>query len=467
MIGLKMNKLTYVKVNGLLGEYDHSFAFEKDNDIVILYGPNGVGKTHVLELICYSLQAEWVQLQNMPFSSAELEFEDGAKVGLSFEIPDVEVFPNINQRRTGRRALNDDPQLKITLTREGESEHYFPPMIELDQFSPSVIRRAIVELGIGGMEGDRYPNYNFRTLISELSASDARRIKLFVSNQFQDESGQMGRFAAWMEEEFFESSNATLIETQRLLGQLRNRTSNSGEVGAPRMLAIQEVSQSVQLLMDAALAKNSRISQQLDRTFPERILNSDGGVSQSAEWIRSTHTAQLNIRERLAEYHLATEDSARVELPNRELSKWERSFLGQYLLDSKEKLDSFTLLLQKLDFFIMTLNERFTNKRIYFTQDRSLELVNSVGKTLKVEDLSSGEQHEIILLKYLLFDASPESLVLIDEPEISLHVSWQKAFLDDLRSVASISRIRFIVATHSPQIINNSWELTRPLGVFS
>lgn len=50
--------------------------------------------------------------------------------------------------------------------------------------------------------------------------------------------------------------------------------------------------------------------------------------------------------------------------------------------------------------------------------------------------------------------------MLIDEPELSLHVVWQKQFLDDLLKIIELQKINVIIATHSPQIINNRWDLT-------
>ena len=64
------------------------------------------------------------------------------------------------------------------------------------------------------------------------------------------------------------------------------------------------------------------------------------------------------------------------------------------------------------------------------------------------------------MLFELLFKVSPNTLVLIDEPEISLHVAWQKEFLNDLSKITELENIRVIVATHSPQIINEHWDLT-------
>jgi len=68
------------------------------------------------------------------------------------------------------------------------------------------------------------------------------------------------------------------------------------------------------------------------------------------------------------------------------------------------------------------------------------------------------------LLFELLFNAKENSLVLIDEPEISLHVVWQKEFLNDIQEIIKLQKIDIIIATHSPQIINNRWDLTVDLG---
>ena len=71
---------------------------------------------------------------------------------------------------------------------------------------------------------------------------------------------------------------------------------------------------------------------------------------------------------------------------------------------------------------------------------------------LTLEGLSSGEKHEFIMLFKLIFETAPNALVLIDEPEISLHVLWQLEFMTDLQSIQRINPFQSIIATHSPQI---------------
>ncbi|HGF5030375.1 TPA: AAA family ATPase [Vibrio parahaemolyticus] len=69
---------------------------------------------------------------------------------------------------------------------------------------------------------------------------------------------------------------------------------------------------------------------------------------------------------------------------------------------------------------------------------------------------SSGEQCMLVMMFGIAGHISDNSLVLIDEPEISLHPKWQEKFTSLLIEVFSSYRgCQFIIATHSPQIVSN------------
>jgi len=59
----------------------------------------------------------------------------------------------------------------------------------------------------------------------------------------------------------------------------------------------------------------------------------------------------------------------------------------------------------------------------------------------------------------LLFKVAPGSLILIDEPEISLHVVWQEQFLKDVQAVTKMTDTDVLIATHSPDIIDDRRDL--------
>ena len=59
----------------------------------------------------------------------------------------------------------------------------------------------------------------------------------------------------------------------------------------------------------------------------------------------------------------------------------------------------------------------------------------------------------------LLFRIKPNTLVMIDEPELSLHVNWQERFLSDLSEVIKVAGFDALIATHSPYIISDKSDL--------
>jgi len=73
---------------------------------------------------------------------------------------------------------------------------------------------------------------------------------------------------------------------------------------------------------------------------------------------------------------------------------------------------------------------------------------------LSLKKASSGEQCLLVLILGIAGHIDDNSLILIDEPEISLHPRWQEEFMELLTSsFASYQNCQFIIATHSPQII--------------
>lgn len=69
-----------------------------------------------------------------------------------------------------------------------------------------------------------------------------------------------------------------------------------------------------------------------------------------------------------------------------------------------------------------------------------------------INELSSGERQIIIVLSYLYFVAKKESIFIIDEPELSLHLAWQREFVGSMLELAP-ENCQIILASHSPEIV--------------
>ena len=143
--------------------------------------------------------------------------------------------------------------------------------------------------------------------------------------------------------------------------------------------------------------------------------------------------------------------------------------LKLYVKDTNEKLSTFDDIYEKINTFVEILNSKLIFKKVkvdskrgfYFVRDiKENEDLGKKEKVLSLSKLSSGEQHQVILLYQLIFNSDSTTLVLIDEPEISLHIVWQKQFMADLVKISEINNSKSIIATHSPQIVGNKWDST-------
>jgi predicted ATP-binding protein involved in virulence len=248
--------------------------------------------------------------------------------------------------------------------------------------------------------------------------------------------------------------NVYLIEEQRLL-KILGRQENFAQMTETIIESAKELSD----IIDFNIKQSLKIAQELDSSFPKRLLNGMPKKLTPSEFsarFQLLHDKQAQLKK----YDLAENEQ---EIP--EYDEENAKVLLIYLADREKKLSAFDNLLKRLDLFTNILNERrFTHKSIKISKNRGFVFLTNQGQELALTDLSSGEQHEVVMLYELIFNTKPDTLVLIDEPEISLHVTWQKAFLDDLIQIIELQHIQVLIATHSPQIINNRWDLVYNLA---
>jgi len=85
---------------------------------------------------------------------------------------------------------------------------------------------------------------------------------------------------------------------------------------------------------------------------------------------------------------------------------------------------------------------------------------NKKEEKLLIDDLSTGEKTLISKILYLYIKEIKDSVILIDEPELSLHPAWQNRVLKLYEKFAKENNCQIIIATHSPHIIGsakNEW----------
>lgn len=133
--------------------------------------------------------------------------------------------------------------------------------------------------------------------------------------------------------------------------------------------------------------------------------------------------------------------------------KFERAVLEHEHLDVRHQREE---IYGKKELFYQLVNELFQETGKTIESDKQNEIAFRQGEqVLTPYQLSSGEKQVLLILLTVLIQDNQHAILLMDEPEISLHVEWQNRLLDDLRKLNN--HVQIITATHSPGLIMLGW----------
>lgn len=107
--------------------------------------------------------------------------------------------------------------------------------------------------------------------------------------------------------------------------------------------------------------------------------------------------------------------------------------------------------------FLSIINDAFSDtNKVLDTSKSRLEFKLNNGKLLNTMNLSSGEKQFLIIMLTVLLEKEQEYILLMDEPEISMHFGWQRNLLLNIQRLNPNNQI--ILVTHSPALIMDGWE---------
>ncbi|MCX5984279.1 MAG: AAA family ATPase [Nostocales cyanobacterium LacPavin_0920_SED1_MAG_38_18] len=121
----------------------------------------------------------------------------------------------------------------------------------------------------------------------------------------------------------------------------------------------------------------------------------------------------------------------------------------------RNQLDKIESIYETKNTFIKILTQLFSDTEKKFNEKEFHFLKEGIQTPILPENLSSGEKQILIILLTTLLQNGKDYILLMDEPEISLHIDWQRSLISNIRQINPNCQI--IITTHSPTVWYQGW----------
>lgn len=436
-------KITKIKLDKLFGNFDYEIDLSPPTGkMKILTAPNGFGKSTILKIIHSFASGNIPFFTRIIYNNITVSLDDGTEIKMirtpeSIDKHNVDIYINNEKITTetdplfvndknGNYYLESTYQFLRRLGPEKWVDNRTGEKLNLNQVValygdyPVPKRRARVEnsiesivkdLNVRIIPNDRYysdydyldaPSVSSEVMVDKISLEIKERIQKEIRKQFEDGRKKETTFPGRIIESLKYKDGPTKDQIDELLKKVQDIESKYISLGI--------------------LPKQNDVN-----TISNVFRSSDSDLG-------------------------STEEAGRIVLKT-------------YFEDILEKFKLLEMLSKQLELFIGSVNSMVFFKKIEISSDKGIVAKDlKTGNELYLSLLSSGEQHLIVLLGNLIFNTPEDTLVLVDEPEISMHLDWQEKFIRTLENINNLIGFSSLIATHSPNIIGNRWELVIELA---
>lgn len=441
-------RISRIIVSKLFDRLDYDINIALNNNVSILSAPNGCGKTTIFKFLDFIFNPgtkSFSQIKAIPFERFSCLLDNGYKLELTRE-------PLEAQQKESRK-MHDPSNYNVAVSLLG-SEYDFVFYIMDDTTNPHRISftQTVIDDRRSGVSHSYYEDDDDYEEIQYVTGMGMARY---------------GRFFALIDaavRKYGCKINLDFIVANRLQKIYVTQGSRNSSVHSNRepekvdylKLARDEMVTNItnwrnEYAALSEIAKSKLPSMYIASTDPTDVSFQDFEI----RWNKYHQELQKFYELGILEEREAIIDSN--QLKNAFTQK--RAFLVTYLDAFEGTLAPLQDNYGKLKLFADIFHKRneITQKRIKFTPN-GIEIYTG-EKRIDIDCLSSGEKNDFVMFYRLIFNTEKHGVVLIDEPEISLHIEWQEEYLDRLIEICKMNSLQAIVATHSPNIVNGHFDL--------
>lgn len=442
----------------LFGHKDISISFKNPTQIYI--GENGMGKTTLLNSLYYLLSLKWEELTKIPFETVSIELN---KKKYDFHHIDIEAY--IKHSDTSRHS--GFSQYLSDSLKETDID-YIKGIIKGTNRIENMhaVRNYLISKGFVISASTRFI---YDSVIEMLS--NRQNFQLFedYSSKIKEECPDLLFFPTYRRIERNISS---------ILSNLINSYNNERPISRLLREEIDELSQSsdkihygmqdIDKKIDEICEKIRTISREKLDALSIDILKTEIRGEYLMERNEFSNEDINKLKLILNRQHIGLEDKERERiwtlLNERKIYDGNHKellyLLGKLLViyDSYEEFD------KAIKEFSKTCNNYLFEKKFVFDESslrlklfRNLENIEENDEEIALDKLSSGEKQIISLFAEVYLNHLDKKFIfLIDEPEISLSIHWQRTLLPDIMKSGKCELM--LAVTHSPFIFDNNFE---------
>lgn len=440
-----------IKVTNLFGTINYDIDLSVGEPTAIIIAPNGMGKTTILNLISHVFDPSdesFEMIQEVPFEKFSCELSNG--IDINFIRTKTEGNINEGSIVIDESDMSIEPigalligaNFKFEICRKRKSIvsfDYFERMSKNNQFDRLERERIIKYLA---EEIELYDNHH-------------KRAEEKYSRIWEKQKEGLKKTGCNIEISFIRADRIQPII------EFDSRSRRSRRERPLQMSALEAASGYIaSVVTNATDTYNDKVSDAKDR-LPALFLGDHTDVLPFEEFDERWRKYTDELHE-FQEVGLIQPDKAplidKLAENDYESNPDKKKFLSVYIDAFENTTAPLKEVYGRLNLFKKIFEDRnaITGKKISF--DRRGVQIESSGQGLALDKLSSGEQHDFIMFYDLIFQTPKNALVLIDEPEISLHIEWQETFLNRLIEICKMNDLHAIIATHSPNIVNSHYD---------